>query len=261
MNKKICNCCKKQKALNEYSKNKESKDGLGQWCRECCKKYNKKWYQENKQARKVYGKQWRDENPEYSKEYRNKNIEQCRKNEKEWEEKNKEKRKKYSEKYYVINKEYINKTSKKWRDKNPEYSNENHKKRRKTDIEYVLRTNISTIIWKALKLQRYSKNNQSCLKYVSFNINQLKEHLEKHFDNKMNWNNYGAYWHIDHIIPMSLYDYSNIEEIKKCWSLNNLRPLEKNENYSKGKKLVRNLIEKYNLFSILPKKINGVKSA
>ena len=52
----------------------------------------------------------------------------------------------------------------------------------------------------------------------------------------MNWENYGSYWHIDHIKPKSLFIFESLEdeEFKQCWSLNNLRPLEAKENIRKG---------------------------
>jgi hypothetical protein len=70
---------------------------------------------------------------------------------------------------------------------------------------------------------------------VSYNLNDLVKHLEKQFDDKMNWENYGSYWHIDHIKPKSLfkYVYPEDEDFKKCWSLENLQPLEKIANMRK----------------------------
>lgn len=55
----------------------------------------------------------------------------------------------------------------------------------------------------------------------------------------MNWDNWGAYWHIDHIYPVSLLPYSSMEEdnFKRCWALDNLRPLEKIANIKKGNKI------------------------
>ena len=45
----------------------------------------------------------------------------------------------------------------------------------------------------------------------------------------MNWNNYGEYWEIDHIIPQNLFNMTTAEskDFQICWSLMNLRPLEK----------------------------------
>lgn len=68
----------------------------------------------------------------------------------------------------------------------------------------------------------------------------------------MNWNNWGRYnaetwddndpstwtWQIDHIIPQSKLKYTSMddENFKKCWALDNLRPLSSKENLEKGNK-------------------------
>lgn len=48
----------------------------------------------------------------------------------------------------------------------------------------------------------------------------------------MSWNNYGIYWHIDHIIPLA--SAKNIEELYKLNHYTNLQPLEAKENMRKG---------------------------
>lgn len=57
-------------------------------------------------------------------------------------------------------------------------------------------------------------------------------HIEDQFDSNMNWDNYGTYWVIDHIIPIS--SGKNEEEIFKLNHFSNLRPLSKAENLIKG---------------------------
>ena len=61
----------------------------------------------------------------------------------------------------------------------------------------------------------------------------LKLWLEFQFDDKMNWNNYGLYWHADHSKPCSLFNIEdeNDRRLMNYWS--NLSPLEKHENMSK----------------------------
>ena len=58
------------------------------------------------------------------------------------------------------------------------------------------------------------------------------------------WENYGGKnneerksWHVDHINPQCNFPYDSLEHpnFLKCWSLNNLRPLEKIENLRKNK--------------------------
>lgn len=98
-----------------------------------------------------------------------------------------------------------------------------------------------------------NKGGKTTENLIGYKIYRIKSHLENQFDKNMNWNNYGKYWQIDHIVPVNLYDLSNPIEIKKCWSLKNLRPLEKMKNLIKSNKLSLELIEEYNLHDILPK--------
>lgn len=70
------------------------------------------------------------------------------------------------------------------------------------------------------------------------------EWLKYNFDDKMNWDNYGSYWHIDHVIPCAHFDFTKEEDIKTCFIWTNLRPLEGKENNSKKDKIIPEEIEK-----------------
>jgi len=111
-------------------------------------------------------------------------------------------------------------------------------KKRNEDKEYKLRTNVSRAIRKMLNGKQKSG---SCMAYLPFTLQQLKEHLESQFDEKMNWDNYGLYWDVDHIYPQSLLQYDSMEHenFLKTWSLNNLQPLAKIENIKKSNKLLK----------------------
>ena len=54
----------------------------------------------------------------------------------------------------------------------------------------------------------------------------------------MTWQNYGK-WHIDHVIPKSLFNINGAKSkgFKKCWALENLQPLWADENLKKNNKL------------------------
>lgn len=105
--------------------------------------------------------------------------------------------------------------------------------RRKLDPVYRLRVDIPTIIRRAIKKKYY---NDTIWRYLPYTPEQLKEHLEKQFDDKMTWDNHGIYWHIDHIIPKAAfhYDSENHPDFLRCWALNNLRPLEAQTNMKKS---------------------------
>lgn len=83
---------------------------------------------------------------------------------------------------------------------------------------------MSVAITKGIKTR---KNNQSIESVLGYTINDLINHLEKQFDQFMNWDNHGSYWEIDHIIPVDAFNYDSFDhpQFKQCWSLNNLQPL------------------------------------
>lgn len=109
-------------------------------------------------------------------------------------------------------------------------------KRRNKDPNYKLRTNVSRAIRGMLAGKQKSG---SCLSYLPYSFQQLREHLESQFDDQMSWENYGSYWDVDHIYPHSLLPYDSMEHpnFAKCWALENLQPLEKIENIKKSNKV------------------------
>lgn len=63
---------------------------------------------------------------------------------------------------------------------------------------------------------------------------QLREHLESKFKLGMSWENYGSYWHIDHIIPVAAFDMNNPDEQRACFHWSNLQPLLADVNIKKS---------------------------
>ena len=134
-------------------------------------------------------------------------------------------------------------------------SKEKAKLLRKTNPEYRLKKNVSYSIWSMLTKNGSSKKGQSSSKYLPYNFNQLKEHIEAQFEPWMNWKNYGVFtpstwndddqntwtWQLDHIIPHSDLPYLSMtdDNFKKCWSLNNLRPYSAKQNMIDGVKRIR----------------------
>jgi hypothetical protein len=49
----------------------------------------------------------------------------------------------------------------------------------------------------------------------------------------MNWENYGSFWSIDHIIPVCKFDLTIEDEKLKCWNWSNLMPVTIKYNSSK----------------------------
>ena len=119
------------------------------------------------------------------------------------------------------------------RQKNKKKRSEKEKLLRRTNPKCRLDTLILSGMYQSLKKKRHGYKWE---KVVGYNLQQLMFHLERQFDNKMNWGNYGSYWSLDHKKPRKLFKYNTIHDIefKNCWRLENLQPLEKIKNLSKG---------------------------
>jgi len=141
-----------------------------------------------------------------------------KKSRRKWEQKNPEYKKEYEERM----KEYIKK-----------YRNNYLKQRREKDPKFRLGQNMGNLIYHSLKSKKAGRGWRSL---VDYSLKDLMKHLERQFDEKMNWENYGSYWEVDHITPRSLFRYTSPEDpgFKECWALRNLQPLEKIANLRKS---------------------------
>ena len=168
---------------------------------------------------------------------------------KKWKEKNKEKLRNYNKKRYQENKEHILNTCKKYRDDNKDvirkksseiYKSKEyrtlHKKRMKdkyhNDPIQKLISLHRTRLWHALKSQNAKKSDHS-IKLFGCSVKDLKNYLEKQFQEGWNWKNHGLIWHIDHIKPLSKFNLNDDVEQKKAFHFTNLQPLLKEENLRK----------------------------
>ena len=104
-----------------------------------------------------------------------------------------------------------------------------HGAKLRQDLDYRLSKSLRDRLYKAIKRGLKFK---SAITLVGCNIDELKEHLSKQFDDVMSWENYGE-WHIDHIRPCDSFDLSSKDQQKVCFHYFNLQPLWGKENQSK----------------------------
>jgi len=140
-----------------------------------------------------------------------------------------------------------NKKVKQWKKDNKDKTREYKNKRYQNDEQFRIRHLLSGGLLRALNNIGQSKN-ASILDYIGCDIAFLQQHLNNTKDNS--WGDVEL--HIDHIIPQSLYDHTNKEEIKKCWNWRNLRYFPKSDNISKGNILDMSLIKQYGVDDLLP---------
>lgn len=207
---KKCNKCKQLKSFDLFPKDKSRKDGYAYRCSECKNNEIKDYTEKNKDilSQKRKGKY----NEYYKQRYQSQTSEQkqhFREYLKEWntKEENKEKRKKYQKEIY--------------------------RKRPQNKILIHLRKRVNDFIKGVTKKQKY-------LDLLGCSSGEYKLYLEKQFDKNMNWGNYGTYWEIDHIKPLSLFNMEDWVEVKKAFHFTNTQPLSITENRKKLNKYFEN---------------------
>jgi hypothetical protein len=96
-------------------------------------------------------------------------------------------------------------------------------------------TNMNYRIKKSLasRLRNVLTKNDTTMNYIGCNIQYLREWFEYNFTEEMNWDNYGSYWSIDHVIPVCKFDLTNENEKLKCWNWTNMMPVPIKFNSSK----------------------------
>jgi hypothetical protein len=83
-------------------------------------------------------------------------------------------------------------------------------------------------------LKEIGVNNKNHSMIVGCTKLNFINHIESKFTPKMTWENYGSYWHVDHIIPVSSFDLADPEQRKQANHWTNLQPLEASKNIAKS---------------------------
>jgi hypothetical protein len=243
---KRCFRCGVEKPIDEFIVNKGHKDGHGSYCKPCDKERQKEYRIANADKLKECRKIWCEKNKEYvrekAKQYQKNNLDKFAKYRKKYYENNKDKIARKHKEYADAHKDEARARATKWRINNRERVREAQRKHdqkvRSTPMGRIsenISSEISRSITRGIRGKRGHWED-----IVGYTKEELKNHLESQFDENMSWNNYGSYWHIDHIVPMVAFNFETPEDIdfKRCWSLSNLRPLEATENMKKRCKII-----------------------
>lgn len=202
---KACPRCGTDKHKSEFANDKNRIDGLRVYCRVCSSSANKKYRQENPDAASASTKNWAIKNPE-----------KVRAKSKKWALENRERK--------IAN-------AKSWREMNRQYLREYWSQRR-CQPEHRIAHSMSVRLYSLIT----DKKNTRTEDLIGYKKEELLLHLERQFLDGMSWENYGQ-WHVDHIVPVSAFNIrskNDIEEIRACWALSNLRPLWASDNIRKS---------------------------
>lgn len=155
---------------------------------------------------------------------------------KAWALANPEKRKQTALAYRLADPEKVRERNKAWLKANRGQANEYLRIKRATDPQFKIKANLRTRLYLAIRKQNTRKES-GMTKLLGCSVDELKKSLESKFKRGMRWENYGSFWHIDHIIPLASFDLSDPNQLAIACHHTNLRPLKASENITKGDKI------------------------
>lgn len=211
---KNCNKCNTDKDVSNFYKKSGRGDGLAGYthiCKDCSRKTTRKYNKSESLTKNEYSKKYREDNKEKLDNYI-----------KKWREQNTESVKVSKSIYYKENKTRI-----------LEQVSLYQKERMKNDPLYKLSRGIRALILISFKNQ-FTKKSKKTQEILGCSFEEFKIYLEEQFDENMNWDNQGSYWHMDHKKPISL--AMNDEEVYELNHYTNFQPLYWEDNLSKGNK-------------------------
>jgi len=197
--------------------------------------YLRNWRKNNRDKDREYSKKWREGHKEYYKKYCKewyfKNIERAKKTNKLWRNEKKfviypefiEIKKRLQKVAHTIRQNIYNKKNKKHLQlKKYEWEKTKYKTDKEFNIKKRLRRNLRQA------LNHYSKTGKiyNSKKY-GVNYKEIIEHLEPFPEDV-------SKYHIDHIKPLCLFNFNNLEEVKKAFAPENHQWLTIEENLKKG---------------------------
>lgn len=147
--------------------------------------------------------------------------------------KNKEKLYSQKQAYRAANRERVRVWCKRYESKNRHKRAERDRIARRTNplrrLKDAIRGSVRAYI--GTKKNRDSTTFQ----IVGCTPDELRAHLESKFRDGMTWENYGRYWHVDHIVPLS--SGKTQAELFRLSHWTNLQPLTVAENLAKGDRI------------------------
>ena len=206
---KKCKSCDSVKPFSDFYNAKKRKDGKMGKCKVCSDVDTLRWRAANKDKVVEQKREWGLANSDKKKANRDRDAD--KRNRDSWNAKNPDK----------VLRDRINWTRKKT-----------------SDPRGKLERNVSRAVHKCITSG--SKSGSRTFDLLGYTSEDLANHLESLFRDGMSWENQGkGGWHIDHIIPLSAFNYDSPDQIDfgRAWALSNLQPLWESENCSKGSKL------------------------
>lgn len=238
----FCFVCRTHQFKTNFEYNSRTLNNLSSWCLTCLNKYGRASKQLALAAKRRYTK----DHPEIAQAYRQRVKDRSLQYKRNWNNLHKgyqnERRAKNREKHRLLGrqerrrniervKEYAKSYRKRYRELNKKRELENPN----LLIAKKIRRRINRIIINTKKGVDTSSIMSNRATDLGCSVNELRSYIESKFKEGMSWENYGkSGWCIDHIIPLSKFNLTNIEEYLKANHYTNIQPMWYGENISKG---------------------------
>lgn len=110
------------------------------------------------------------------------------------------------------------------------------RERRVNDIGFRLKAIIRNKIRQSI---RDGRSYGHSIDLLGCSIEEVRKHIERQFKPGMSWDNWGVHgWHIDHIIPLAYFDFTDHEQQKRAFHYTNLQPLWAKDNMIKKARIM-----------------------
>ena len=211
---KFCRGCSQDLPKAEFAKRADRPLGTSSRCKKCLSADLRKKYQDPEFAEKDIARasKWAKDNPE-------KHVARTT----NWKKQNPEKVSKQQKRWYDDNKERV-------RDNQRTYE----KERYNTDPNYMLRKRLRSRMYDIFRSEtRNGKKAGSHVRDLGCSITQLISYMEDKFTPEMTWDNHGALWEIDHVVPLANFDLTDRKQFLEACHFTNLQPLGIDEHLEK----------------------------
>ncbi len=219
---KTCTACRTEMSVDNFGKKgmRYGKQAYQTKCKPCRGNYDKQRY--NDDSSKIL---------ERNKDYYNRNRTKIMDQHREYIENNRDSIILKRKLYYENNKEMINK-------KHQEYMKTYYIKYPDKKLAHSCRRRTRRVLTSSSEFDELIGCDSEFLQeWILFNVSGSEEFTME---------NYGTYWHIDHVVPCAKWDLECPDQISKCFHWSNLAPLEAKENIRKKDKLVVKQIKEQN---------------
>ena len=230
-----CSNCGETKDVSMFHKDSKKPKGIRTRCKACCVEWTKSYHENHrdeiilrKRKRRLCPAVQQQEKESYKEYYHRPEI--------------KERYAEYRNRPEIASRyqDYRNVQENKKRlkmmaQKNKPVHNQRVRERYKSDQNYRL----IAILRSRCRIHKTCNGlKTSYLTLLGCDIDFFKPWIEFRFDDNMNWDNLGTYWHLDHILPVNKFDFKIERSRHMCFHWTNLQPLPASENQSKRDKIL-----------------------